>query len=224
MKQVYVAPVLTVDAVIFQLINNELNVLLIKRSQAPFKNNYALPGGYNPEGETTIEAFGRILQVKAGLNMSKLQLFEQLYTFDTVGRDPRGHAVSVTYLGLGRGMVIDPTKTIEKPKFYPLSKLPKLAFDHRAIINYAQERLSSKVSYSNAIYALLPKEFTLTQLQQAYEAVLGRSLDKRNFRKRVLALKLLKPTTKYLADGAYRPARIYTFHKQTLQTSKTLID
>jgi 8-oxo-dGTP diphosphatase len=224
MEYVYEAPVLTVDAVIFQLINNELNVLLIKRNLEPFKDTYALPGGYNPKGETTMKAFERVLSTKAGIKKDNLQLIEQLYTFDTVARDPRGHAVSIAYMGLTRDPKIKESSDTEDPKFFPITKLPKLAFDHESIIKYAHERLSSKITYTNAIFALLPKQFTLTQLQQAYEAVLCRELDKRNFRKRIMALNLLKPTSKYFTEGAHRPALIYSFQKQGLETSPQLID
>ena len=166
----------------------------------------------------------RILQSKTDLDKNKLRFIEQLYTFDTVARDPRGHAVSVVYMGLCLNVKVNVAKTTEQPRFVPVTKLPELAFDHQAIIEYAQERLASKVSYTNAIFGLLPKEVTLTQLQQAYEVVMGRKLDKRNFRKRILALNLLKPTTKYSSDGAHRPALIYAFRKQSLETSLKLID
>jgi 8-oxo-dGTP diphosphatase len=224
MEHIYEAPILTVDAVIFQLIDHQLNVMLIKRSRNPFKGGLALPGGYNPKGETTIAALERILRTKSGLDIKKLPFIEQLYTFDTVARDPRGHAVSVVYMGLCRNIKVNTAKASEQPRFVPLAKLPELAFDHQTIIEYAQERLASKATYTNAIFGLLPKEVTLTQLQQAYEAVLGRGLDKRNFRKRILALDLLRPTTKYSTDGAHRPALIYAFRKQSLETSLKLID
>ena len=96
----YKPPILTVDSVIFQLLDGELSVLLIRRSNDPFKGAWALPGGYCAAGETTHGAMDRILETKAGINTKDLGLVEQLYTFDTVARDPRGHAVSVTYMGL----------------------------------------------------------------------------------------------------------------------------
>ena len=224
MKYTYEAPVLTVDAIIFQLIDGQLNVLLIQRSREPFKGSYALPGGYNPKGETTQQALERIIKAKAGIKRQNLLLVEQLFTFDTIARDPRGHAVSVSYMALSRDAKINEAGASEKPKFFPVTNLPKLAFDHDKIIKYAHERLSAKVAYSNAIFALLPKQFTLTQLQQAYEAVLCRSLDKRNFRKRIIALNLLKPMNKYFSEGAHRPAQLYTFQKQVLETSQQLLD
>ncbi len=218
MEYVYEAPILTVDSVIFQLINNELAVLLIERAAEPFKGEWALPGGYNAAGETTRDAMSRILQTKTGLKVKDLPLVEQLYTFDTVARDPRGHAVSVTYMGLGKDLKLRATKSAQNPKFFPINKLPKLAYDHADIIKYAHERLNSKVTYTNAVFALLPTLFTLTQLQIAYEAILGRSLDKRNFRKKFLSLKLVEPSDKYHQDGVHRPALLYRFRQQKLQT------
>jgi 8-oxo-dGTP diphosphatase len=214
----YIPPTLTVDSVIFQLQNNELSVLLIQRTQEPFKKKWALPGGYNAAGETTSEAMGRILQEKAGISVHDLPLIEQLYTFDTVALDPRGQAVSVTYLGLGKDVESQLSDTTQNPQFFPLSELPKLAYDHAEIIDYARKRLQAKVSYTNAIHALLPTEFTLSQLQTSYEAVLGRVLDKRNFRKKFLSLGLIEETANVHQEGAHRPARLYKFCQFTLQT------
>lgn len=213
----YTPPILTVDAVIFQLINDVLHVLLIKRANDPFKGKYALPGGYNAAGETTSEALSRIMQKKTAIDLKSLGLVEQLYTFDTVARDPRGHAVSVTYMGLAYDMSIPNSSTSESPEFYPVDSLPPLAYDHAEIIAYAHQRLASKITYTNAVFALLPKKFTLTQLQTAYEAIFGRELDKRNFRKKYLALDLIKETSEMYKEGAHRPARLYQFASHKLQ-------
>jgi 8-oxo-dGTP diphosphatase len=212
----YIPPILTVDSVIFQLIDNQLMVLVIKRSQDPFKGVWALPGGYNANGETTKEALSRIMKAKAGLVFNDLRLLEQLYTFDTVARDPRGHAVSVTYMGLGLDLIPKSSKTTQTPEFFPINALPDLAYDHADIIKYAHERLSSKITYTNAIFALLPEFFTLSQLQSAYESVFNRDLDKRNFRKKFLSLDLIKPTKQFAKEGAHRPAQLFKFNDQKL--------
>lgn len=217
-KGEYVPPILTVDSVIFQLINDQLSVLLIQRTQEPFLNSWALPGGYNAAGETTKDAMTRVLKAKGGIDVKNLRLIEQLYTFDTVARDPRGHAVSVTYMGLGRGLEPVSSDSTQNPQFFPVNSLPDLAYDHGHIIKYAHERLESKVSYTNAIFALLPELFTLTQLQTAYEAILGRELDKRNFRKKFLSLELIHATNQYQREGAHRPAQLHTFNKQKLES------
>lgn len=223
-KGTYIPPILTVDSVIFQLIDAELFVLLIKRAQEPFKDMWALPGGYIAAGETTQEALSRVLKIKSGLATEDLRLIEQLYTFDTVDRDPRGHAVSVTYMGLGTDLLPEGSKTIQNPQFFPVNNLPKLAYDHRAIIRYAHERLQAKLTYTNAVYALLGKFFTLTDLQSAYEAVLGHKLDKRNFRKKFLTLGLVAATNEYQREGAHRPARLYKFNHQNLEILPSSFD
>lgn len=216
-KKPYQPPTVTVDAVVFQLQKNELEVLLIKRSKDPFMDCWALPGGYSALGETTREALDGIVKRKAGVDLNKdLKYIEQLYTFDTVARDPRGHAVSVTYMGCGLG--IAPKQSAEPTTFYPISALPKLAYDHLEIITYARQRLAAKLTYTNAVYGLLPKKFTLTQLQSAYEAVFGHELDKRNFRKKFLSLNLIHATEEMFREGAHRPAKLYAFNKQKLET------
>ncbi len=223
----YVPPTLTVDCLVFRLdpdTGTKLEVLLIKRNNTPFEGVEAIPGGYNAAGETTIEAHDRILRAKGGIQKSDLNYTEQLFTFDTVARDPRGHAVSVAYSSLSREAEPKPSKTTQSPVFAPVDNLPKLAFDHDEIIKYAHNRLRSKIAYTNVVFALLPEEFTLTQLQHAYEAIFGRELDKRNFRKKFLALGLITETDKFHLTGAHRPAKLYRFKKQSLQTLERSFD
>jgi 8-oxo-dGTP diphosphatase len=214
----YLPPILTVDSVIFQLLDNELHVLLIKRSQEPFAGAWALPGGYNAAGDTTLTAMARVLKHKGGVEVEDLKLVEQLYTFDTVARDPRGHAVSVTYMGLGKDIVPEGSSTTQTPEFFPVTNLPELAYDHANIIKYAHNRLQNKVMYTNAVFALLDPFFTLTDLQAAYEAILCEPLDKRNFRKKFLSLNLIHATSEMRREGPHRPARIYTFNSQKLES------
>lgn len=220
----YIPPTLTVDNVVFQLVDDTLSVLLIQRANDPFRGAWALPGGYNPAGETTHQAMERVLKAKGGIDTNDLNLVEQLYTFDTVARDPRGHAVSITYMGLGTSLEPISSKTTQNPHFFNVSELPELAYDHKTIIEYAHERLASKITYTNAIFALLPKLFTLTQLQKAYEAVLCRELDKRNFRKKFLSLDLVQATDEYIREGAHRPARLYKFNKDSLEVLSRSFD
>lgn len=212
-----VSPEVYVDSVIFQLIDDELAVLLTQRVDEPFKNMWALPGGLNPAGETTYQAMERILQEKTSLKATQLGFIEQLYTFDTVTRDPRGDSISVVYLGVSKNLTPKATKTSRNAQFFPVKHVPKLGFDHNEIVEYAHERLAAKLSYTNSVFALMPRLFTLSQLQVAYEAVLGRKLDKRNFRKKFLSLGLIKPSSEFFMDGAHRPARLYKFSNQELE-------
>lgn len=206
-----------VDAVIFQLIDNDLSVLLTQREMDPFKGLWALPGGDITAEETTFQAMSRILTEKTSLKVDIFGVVEQLYTFDTVVGNPDGPAVSVIYMGLGRNITPKATPTSRHSQFYSLTSLPELAFDHSQIIDYAHQRLRAKLSYTNSAFALLPKLFTLSQLQNVYEAVLGQTLDKRNFRKKYQSLNLIQATSEFHMNGAHRPARLYRFKDQNLE-------
>lgn len=219
----YEAPTLTVDAVIFQISNGVLETLLIKRANDPFKGAWALPGGYDAAGETTLHALHRIVQQKAGVDTEKdLAYIEQLYTFDTVDRDPRGHAVSVTYMGCGRDITVRDASS--HTAFMDVFNLPELAYDHANIIRYAHERLKAKLTYTNAVAAFLAPRFTLTQLQSAYEIIFGHEFDKRNFRKKFLSLDLIEETDELWRDGAHRPAKLYKFKSHKLQSLERSFD
>jgi 8-oxo-dGTP diphosphatase len=212
----YVPPNLTVDLILFQFSNDKLEVLLTKRANEPFKDWWALPGGYCAVGSTTQEALSVIIKVKTGIKTDKQLTFqEQFYTFDTVARDPRGHAVSVTYSGYSVG--VEPSGGRQAASFFPISEIPELAFDHADIIKLAYERLASKIMYSNIVAFLLPKKFTFAQLQKAYETILERPLDKRNFRKKYNQLGLIHKTNEMWREGKHRPARLYSFNDTKLK-------
>lgn len=217
MPKQYIAPTLTVDSVVFQIIDNQLAVLVIRRANEPFKGDLALPGGYCAEGETTLTATQRILSTKAGLSFEQVKYCEQLYTFDSVAADPRGQAVDVCYLGLGKDFKLSTSQSTESPAFHFVNDLPKLAYDHSHIVQYAHDRLKSKLTYTSAIFALLDTKFTLSELQSAYEAVLEQKLDKRNFRKKFLSLDMVHETNEMKKDGAHRPARLFEFNKPEIQ-------
>ncbi len=219
----YIPPTLTVDAVIFRLTNDELEVLLTKRADEPFKGDWALPGGYCAQGQTTLEALSAITKRKVGIDLeAQLNYLEQLYTFDTIARDPRGHAVSVTYMGCGRS--IEAMGGEQTTAWHPVDRLPSLAYDHADIITYARERLAAKLTYTNAAMGLLQPKFTLSHLQTAYEAVMGRELDKRNFRKKFLSLGLIHETPDTWRDGAHRPAKLYAFNNESLEVLSRSFD
>ena len=204
---------MTVDVVIFTIEGGDLKVLLIERANKPFFGDHALPGGFLLQGETTHAAALRILKEKAGV---KDVYIEQLYTFDDKGRDPRGPVLSVTYFALvpPSDIVLKKEKDLQAPALYPLRRLPKLAFDHAGIIAYAVRRLRAKLGYTNAAFSLLPKFFSLFQLQKTYEAIMGTKLDKRNFQKKFLSLRLIALTDKMEEGMRQRPARLYRFISQ----------
>lgn len=216
-KTTYIPPTVTVDGVILQIIDGKLNVLLIKRTREPFKGEWALPGGYSNAGETTKEALARILSQKTGVALAHVDLVDQLHIFDSIARDPRGHAVSIVYVGIGRDIIAMPNTETQNPQFFPLSELPALAYDHDEIIYTAHAWLRSKMEQTNIAFTLLPPHFTLTELQGVYEAVLGKKLDKRNFRKRFLSFGFVEETGEVVKDGAHRPAMLYKFRKNQLE-------
>jgi 8-oxo-dGTP diphosphatase len=206
---------LAVDVVLFTIENNQLEILLIKRTEEPFKGTSALPGGFVHEGETTRDTANRILKDKAGIeNM----FVEQLYTFDSPGRDPRGNIFTVTYFALAprEDIQIHVSEKSQNPQFVSVQTLPKLAFDHKDIIKYSIKRLQGKLEYTNAAYSLLPRYFTLAQLQKTYEIIFGQTFDKRNFQKKYFQLDLISPTKKMFKGGRQRPARLYEFKNRKL--------
>lgn len=211
----YPRAALTVDAVIFgyDASENELRVLLIQRALPPFQGKWALPGGFVRVGESTDEAARRELQEEAGLQKVFL---EQLYTFSTPERDPREHVITVAYMALVHLLDHPPQAATDAAQaaWFSLSELPPLAFDHDQILETAHRRIQSKIRYEPIGFELLPSKFTLTQLQHLYEAVLGQALDKRNFRKKFLAMDLLKDTGEVQQDVAHRAAALWSFDRR----------
>ena len=206
----YPRPALTVDCVVFGFDEGDLKVLLIERGLEPFKGRWALPGGFVRVEETLDAAARRELQEEAGLTHVFL---EQLYTFGTVDRDPRERVVSVAYYALVKlsEHAAKAATDAANARWFPVSEVPKLAFDHTAILETAMERLKGKVRYQPIGFELLPPKFTLSQLQHLYEAVLGTELDKRNFRKKVLGFDLLVALKETQMLGRHRPAQLFRF-------------
>lgn len=207
-------PKVAVDLVIFSIINNELSVALIQMKKKPFENKWAFPGGLVELNESVDSCAKHTLKEKTGISNIYL---EQLYTAGETNRDPIHRVVSVVYFALLNSSSIT-LKTSSKYKataWFPIKKLPSLAYDHSKIAKMAYVRLQSKLTYTNIVYGLLPKHFTLSELQQVYEIILDQQLDKRNFRKKILALKVLSSTKKFKKDGAHRPALLYSFKEHT---------
>jgi 8-oxo-dGTP diphosphatase len=204
---------LTVDCVVFGLDDVELKVMLIQRGQEPYLGMWALPGGFVRVAETLDEAARRELEEETGLHQVFL---EQLYTFGEVHRDPRERVVSVAYYALVKlsDHRVQAATDAREAAWFGVHEVPSLAFDHAGILQMGLERLRGKLRYQPIGFELLPKKFTLSQLQHLYELVLERELDKRNFRKRVLATDLLIETDEVQQDVAHRAARLYRFDER----------
>lgn len=211
----YPRPALAVDCVVFGLAHGQppqLRVLLIERALDPFRGSWALPGGFVKEGETLDEAAERELTEEAGVTIGYL---EQLYTFGAIDRDPRERVVSVAYFALVEetGHALRADTDAKEAAWFDASALPPLAFDHAKIIDVALERLRGKVRYRPIGFDLLPPKFTLSELQRMYESILGRELDKRNFRKKILSYGFVVATREKEKQVAHRAAQLFRFDR-----------
>jgi 8-oxo-dGTP diphosphatase len=209
----YPQPSVTVDLVIFTIAEDDLKVLLIRRGQEPFKGRWALPGGFVDIEESLERAAARELQEEVGVTNVYL---EQLYTFGDPKRDPRGRVISVSYFALvdaERQRIVAASDAAEA-QWHSVFDTPKLAFDHAKILDYAVWRLRNKIEWTTVGYELLPKKFTLSELQRVYEIILQRPVDKRNFRKKIMAQGQVVELNETRTDVAHRPARLYSFRKQ----------
>jgi 8-oxo-dGTP diphosphatase len=209
-------PALTVDCVVFGLDEVALQVLLIQRAAEPFAGRWALPGGFVHLDETIDQAARRELREETGLEKVFL---EQLCTIGDLGRDPRERVVTVAHYALVRmsDHRVQAATDASNAAWFATDDLPRLAFDHTAIVEQALRRLQGKVRYQPIGFELLPPKFSLTSLQRLYETVLERPLDKRNFRKKVLSLGILEELDEVEQDVAHRAARLYRFDQKAYQ-------
>ena len=196
----------------FGMDEDDLKVMLIQRDLAPFRGKWALPGGFVRLDETVEEAARRELREETGLEKVFL---EQLYTYGEIERDPRERVVTVAWYALVRlsDHRVRAATDARDAAWFGLHDIPKLAFDHDNILQAAYQRLQNKVRYQPIGFELLPKKFTLTQLQKLYEIILDRTLDKRNFRKKILGMEVLQELDEVETDVAHRAARLYRFNK-----------
>lgn len=190
-----------VDVVAFTILGEELQVLLWRRAEKPFLGFWMLPGGFVERRESLEHAAVRILREKTGVQDVYL---EQLFTFGDPGNDPRGPFVSITYYAVVPASRRQPDST-----FYPARRPPRLAFHHKDVLARGVERLQTKTEYSTVPLRFLDEPFTLSDVQGVYEVLLERPLDKRNFRRKMLALEALEETPQKRRRGAHRPARLF---------------
>ena len=209
---------IAVDAIVFGYSDNKLNVLLIKQKYGELKNQWALVGGFVKDNETLFDAVNRELKEEAGI---KVNYLEQLYTFgDNIERDPRFRVISVAYFALVNStkFVLTADSDAEEVKWFPINELPELAFDHKEIIQVAQKRLQSKLSYQPVGFDLLHKEFLFSELENLYCCILEKEIDRRNFRKKILSFGIVEETEKFGKKIKGRPAKLFKFNNQKYKT------
>lgn len=208
----YEHPSVTVDIVIFTIQNDELRILLVKRKYWPYKDRWAIPGGFVKMKESLDDAAKRELYEETRV---KDVYLEQLHAFGDPKRDPRTRVITIAYYALVSSdeLRVAADTDVREVKWFAVNKLPKLAFDHLKIVSFALDKLRSKIMISDISFQFLPANFTLTELQRVYEIVLDRELDKRNFRRKVLSLGVVEETRDMKLEGRHRPARLFRFRK-----------
>jgi 8-oxo-dGTP diphosphatase len=205
--------IIATDVVVFKIENNTLKTLLVHVVGNPFfPDSQAVVGGLIGPAERAIESVERLLLQKAGISGVYA---EQLYTFDAIDRDPRGRVIAVAYIAIAQDVSV--SHTMFEIEWRDIKKLPKLAYDHNEIIKTACERLRSRITYTNIVQYFLPKEFTLSDLQHVYEIILDKPIDRRNFRKKIMAGDFLKDTGKTKKVGVMRPATLYSFRSKQIE-------
>ena len=204
----YPHPAVTTDIVIFTLRDKQLKVLLIMRGGDPYQGKWALPGGFVRLDEDLETGARRELAEETGISGVYL---EQLYTFGAVDRDPRERVITIAYYALipSDKIQLQAATDAEAVGWFSLNALPPLAFDHQDIIAMAHQRLVAKLDYSTIAFQFMPREFTLSDLQEVYEIILRAEMDRRNFRKWILALEQIEETGEERREGAHRPAKLY---------------
>ncbi|MCW3092221.1 MAG: hydrolase [Ferruginibacter sp.] len=208
-----------VDAIVFGYSKNEgVSVLLIKRKYPPFKDGWAIPGGFILENESLEEAVERELLEETGI---KVNYLEQLYSFGAPKRDPRQRIISIAYFALVKSSMfqqLNASTDAAEAQWFNINKLPALAFDHKKILQTAVERVRAKIRYQPIGFELLDENFPFADLEKLYATLLDREIDRRNFTKKILSLGLLEDTGELAAvKGAGRPSKIYQFNKKRYQ-------
>ena len=205
------APAVTVDLVVLTISDGDLKVLLLRRLAEPFAGEWSLPGGLVRLTESLEDAARRVLNEKTGIPGIYL---EQLYTFGNPDRDPRGRVITVAYYAL---VPIDVVPVLQAGRaerdigWHSVRPKEDIAFDHEDIVERVLTRLQNKLDYTPVGVELLPVRFTLSELQGVYEIILGREVDKRNFRKKIRGKDWLVRAEGVRRDGPHRPAQLYRF-------------
>lgn len=213
----YPHPAVTADCVVFGFDGSQLQLLLIERGNEPYKGCWAFPGGFMNIDETAEQCAVRELYEETGLRIKDI---EQFHTYTSVDRDPRERVITVAFWAIAHVEAVSGGDDAAKAEWFPVDKIPNMAFDHAEILSCALENLKQRVYFEPVVFELLPYEFTMSQLQKLYEAILGVRFDRRNFAKKMLHFGILQPITRGEISESKRETTMYSFNKNSYQTLK----
>lgn len=213
----YPHPSVTTDCVIFGFDGNQLQVLLIERGIEPFKGKWAFPGGFLNMDETAEEGALRELKEETGLENAYI---EQFNTYSDPGRDPRERVITIAHYALVRIQEVKGGDDAAKAQWFPIDKVPQLAFDHDRILRDAMKKLRERIHFEPIGFELLPEKFTMKDLQVLYESILDVKFDRRNFAKKMLHYELLTQLDETVRPTAKRDALLYSFNKENYELFK----
>ncbi len=213
----YPHPAVTMDCVIFGFDGERLQVLLVERGIEPYKGRWAFPGGFLKMDETAEEGALRELREETGLERAYIQ---QFHTFSDPHRDPRERVITIAYYALVKIQEVHGGDDAASARWFPLSEIPSLAFDHDYILRMATQRLREEIHFQPVGFELLPEKFTLKELQALYEAILGISFDRRNFAKKMLHLEILTELDETIWPTPKREAKLYRFNPDKYEELK----
>ncbi len=202
--------VLSIDCVIFGFKDTELYILLVKHGIGPTLGQWALPGSWIKYNESLTDAANRILTAQTSVDNIYL---EQFQAFGNIERFPERRVITIVYYALVNidKFVLHPGPTEMDAEWFKIQDIPKLAFDHQIIIEKCLDFIKHKIQHEPIGFNLLPRKFTLLQLLELYEAILGQKLDKSNFRKKLLKMNLLVDTNEKEQDVSHRAASLFKF-------------
>ena len=213
----YPHPAVTTDCVIFGFDGTKLQVLLIERGIAPYKGRWAFPGGFVNMDESCEEGALRELKEETGLTGAYI---EQFHTFSEPNRDPRERVITVAYYALVRIQEVKGGDDAAQARWFPLDEIPQLAFDHDRILREAMKRLRERIHFEPIGFELLPKKFTMRELQNLYEAILDVHFDRANFAKKMIHFNILTQLAESVWPTPKREANLYSFNIESYNELK----
>lgn len=213
----YPRAAMTTDSVIFGFDGNDLQILLVQRGVEPYKDSWALPGGFLRMDETVEECAVRELQEETGFEQPYM---EQFGIFSDVNRDPRGRVITAAFYALVPLKEVKGGDDAAAAKWFPLDKIPSLAFDHDRIIRVAMQRLREDIHFRPVGFELMSEKFTMPQLQRLYEAILGVHFERRNFAKKILQTGVVNSVGEKAEAHGHRPPELFTFNQERYEQLK----